>query len=187
MLEKADFKLKEAVKVYHLGVMKRARYVLTNVNLYVEAIDAQGRVRTLTSKSLWLQYSGRQKVTLSWTGALYNEWLRIRLTSDNSVTIYLMRLNATPAVLVLARENVTASQYTMYMERWTARRGLPRAGLSSGSRARLQHFRCRAGALVREVNRALARASPYSVGVGHLSARPRSFRRLRPLQHLRYK
>jgi hypothetical protein len=96
--------------------------VLTNVNLYVEAIDAQNRVRTLASRSLWLQYSGRQKVTLSWTGVLYNEWLRIRLTSDNSVTIYLMRLNATPAVLVLARENVTASQYAMYMGAWTARR-----------------------------------------------------------------
>lgn len=96
--------------------------VRTNVNLYVEAIDAQGRVRTLASRSLWLQYSGRQKVTLSWTGALYNEWLRIRLTSDNSVTIYLMRLNATPAALALARENVTASQYAMYMEAWTVRR-----------------------------------------------------------------
>jgi hypothetical protein len=97
-------------------------HVLTNVNLYVEAVDAQGRVRTLASRSLWLQYSGRQRVTLSWTGVFYNEWLRMRLTSDNSVTIYLMRLNATPAALALARENVTASRYAMYMEAWTVRR-----------------------------------------------------------------
>jgi hypothetical protein len=97
-------------------------HVRTNVNLHVEAIDAQGRVRTLASRSLWLQYSGRQRVTLSWTGVLYNEWLRIRLTSDNSVTIHLMRLNATPAALVLARENVTASRRVMYMEAWTLRR-----------------------------------------------------------------
>jgi hypothetical protein len=85
--------------------------VLTNANTYVEAIDAQGRVRTLTSRSLWLQWSGRQKVTLSWTGVLYNEWLRVRLTGDHSLSIYLMRLNVTPTTYVFTGEGASGGGY----------------------------------------------------------------------------
>jgi hypothetical protein len=106
--------------------------VLTNVNLYVEAIDAQGRARTLASRSLWLQYSGRQKVTLSWTGVLYNEWLRIRLTSDNSVTIYLMQLNVTPTTYVFTGERASGGGYVKNAEAMTQRRfkGLVRVSVN---------------------------------------------------------
>jgi hypothetical protein len=97
-------------------------HVLTNVNLYVEAIDAQGRARTLASRSLWLQWSGRQKVTLSWMGVLYNEWLCIRLTSDNGVTIYLMQLNVTPTIYVFTGERAGGGGYVVNAAAMTQRR-----------------------------------------------------------------
>jgi len=71
---------------------------------------------------------------------LYNEWLRMRLTSDNSVTIHLMRLNATPAALVLARENVTASRNAMYMEAWTLRRYEGMVRIAANASANVQPY-----------------------------------------------
>jgi len=95
---------------------------LTNVNLYVEAVDAQGRVRTLTSRSLWLQWSGRQQVTLSWTGELYNEWLRMRLASDKETDINLMRLTISPAVYTFTGESASGGGYVKNAEVMTQHR-----------------------------------------------------------------
>jgi hypothetical protein len=95
---------------------------LTTVKLYLAAVDAQGRMRTLAAKTLYLQFSGRQQVTLSWAGELYNEWLRAWLESDQTVTLYSITLGAREAVLEFARENVTASQSAMCMEAWSKHR-----------------------------------------------------------------
>jgi hypothetical protein len=91
------------------------------VHIYVEAVDAQGRVRQLAYREMYLWYS-RGSATVTWTGVLYNEDVQVRVTNDRSLDYLSVSWSVSPTAFSLARENVTASQYTMYLETWTRRR-----------------------------------------------------------------
>jgi hypothetical protein len=119
--------------------------IATNVELYVEAVGANGTVRPLLRK--YARYQGttaQQTVTLTWTGELYRERVRLRLVSyqDASfsvtgspsipapppppsgplVSISLMQASVTPASYSFARENVTATENAVWLETYSRRR-----------------------------------------------------------------
>ena len=107
--------------------------------IYVEAVDAQGRIRQLAYREVYLWYS-RESVTVTWTGVLYNEDVQVRVTNDRSLNYLSVSWAVSPATLSLARENVTATQYTMYLETWTRRRYEGMVRIAANASANVQRY-----------------------------------------------
>ena len=107
--------------------------------IYVEAVDAQGRIRQLAYREVYLWYS-RESVTVTWTGVLYNEDVQVRVTNYRSLNYLLVSWAVSPVTLSLARENVTATQHTMYLETWTRRRYEGMVRIAVNASANVQRY-----------------------------------------------